>query len=304
MKASSSWLTLLGPRLLLYLLPLVLEITGFSSVDRGHSYPGSYKGVVGGNVSFHCPVDKTKNLDLLYFQKVGVNREQIFFNGYHSSKPLTPHPRTEMDHNNTIMHIYELTLSDSGEYECHYMYKDDMNDRRVNMVKIHLNVTALFSKPVITNNCNQANGIPLECDVKCEAHNGFPDKKIKWNELRNVSKEMWKILRNDEVPTRTELVNISSTASFNCSVGELKVSCSVDGITSDIISVCSSKASPDQSANPIIVIAAGVICGLVGIVIICVFKFKKRNTEAENTRANGHPEEVRVLNNLEATLGS
>ncbi|XP_047246744.1 CD276 antigen homolog [Girardinichthys multiradiatus] len=293
MKASRSWLTLLGPGLLLYLLPLVLKVTGLRSVDGGHSYPESYKGVVGGNVSFYCPVDKTKNLDFLYFQKVVVIGEQIFFNGYHS-KPLKPQPRTEMDQSNTIMHIYELTSSDSGEYECHYMYKDDQT---VNTVKIHLSVTALFSKPVITNNCNQANGIPLECEVKCEAHNGFPNKKIKWNELRNISKEMWNILRNNEVPTKTELVNISSTASFNCSVGELKVSCSVDGITSDIISVCYSKASPDQSANLIIVIAA-VVCVLVGIAILCVFKFKKRTTEAENTRSNGHPEEVRVLNNL------
>ncbi|MED6283405.1 hypothetical protein CHARACLAT_008372 [Characodon lateralis] len=297
MKASSSWLTLLGPRLLLYLLPLVLKITGLSSLDGGHSYPQSYKGVVGGNVSFYCPVDKTKNLHFLYFQKVVVNGKHIFFNGYHS-KPLQPQQRTKMDHNNTIMHIYELTLSDSGEYECYYMYQDDVNtlDQGVNTVKIHLNVTALFSKPVITNICNQANGIPLECEVKCEAYNGFPDKKIKWNELRNISKEMWNILMNDEVPTRTELVNISSTASFNCSVGELKVSCSVDGITSDIISVCSSKASPDQSANPIVI--AAVVCVLVGIAILCVFKFKKRTTEAENARPNGHPEEVRVLNNV------
>ncbi|KAM4590436.1 uncharacterized protein V3H82_004403 [Fundulus diaphanus] len=280
MKASMFWQTLLKPRLLCLLL-LVLKITGLSSVDTGRIDQTQYEGMVGGNVSFYCPVDETKKLTLLYFQKPNGSGLPIFLNGYHSTKPIdSTQKNTKMDQNKTIMYMFDLNLSDSGEYECYYMYA---NGGETRMVKMHLTVKALFSKPVLTKTCDERNGYPLDCHVKCESHNGLPKKQIKWNV--NISRAMWKDPRTDEVPSNAGLVNISSTAYFNCSVDTLTLSCSVDGFTSDNISVCSSKPPPDKPDKPdpsIIHVVAGVVCTLVvGLSLVLYITLRKRETSKD-----------------------
>lgn len=106
----------------------------------GHSPATVYHGVVGGNVTFYCPVAQKSPLQFLYFQKV-VAGEPIFCNGYHSSKRLpTPIPNTEMDQNYTMMHINGLNLSDSGDYYCYYMHKDAASGYPIK-IHMYLNVT-------------------------------------------------------------------------------------------------------------------------------------------------------------------
>ncbi|XP_023206587.1 uncharacterized protein LOC111611908 isoform X1 [Xiphophorus maculatus] len=303
--ASRIWQTLLEPRLLL-LLHLAVKIIGLRSADVGHSPATVYHGVVGGNVTFYCPVAQKSPLQFLYFQKV-VAGEPIFCNGYHSSKPLpTPLPNTEMDQNYTMMHINGLNLSDSGDYYCYYMHKDAASG---DPVKIHmyLNVTAFFSKPEITVKCKEESGIPSECNVTCHSHNGLSGKQMKWNVPGNINREMWKILFNDESPPREELVSISSTANFNCSVDEVKVSCSVDQFTSETVSVCSSKVPPDPSYKfSSTMIVATVICSLLAFGLFLFCWWKNRTTGTDKGPVEQHiVEEVIVLNNIrEEPMGS
>ncbi|XP_035984984.1 butyrophilin subfamily 1 member A1 [Fundulus heteroclitus] len=302
MKASMFWQTLLKPRLLCLLL-LVLKITGLSSVDTGRSDPIQYKGMVGGNVSFYCPVDKTKKLTLLYFQK--PSKPTVFLNGYYSTKPIkTTQNNTKLDLNKTIMYMFDLKLSDSGDYECYYMYANT-NMVKPARVEMHLTVTALFSKPVITKTCDERNGYPLDCHVKCESHNGLPKKQIKWNVPGNSSRDLLKEARTDEVPSNAGLVNISSTAYFNCSVDNLTVSCSVDGFTSDNISVCPSKPPPDKPGPSIVHVAAGVVCTLVVVLSLVLYiTLRKRETRpaVQPEAGNGHPDEVIAMNDSKAEI--
>ncbi|KAM4742419.1 uncharacterized protein FYW61_001259 isoform 2-T2 [Anableps anableps] len=124
---------------------------------------------------------------------------------------------------------------------------------------------------------------------------------MKWNVPGNISREMWKILKNIEEPSRKGLVNISSTAYFNCSGSKVMVSCSADGITSEIISLCSPKPLPVQPDNSsTIVIVAAVVCSLVVVIIFVLLYLRKRTTGSvvRNMAVNGQAEEVIVLNNI------
>lgn len=306
MKTSGFWQTPLRA-ILLHLLSLVSLIPCFSSANTGHFHSNTYNGKVGGNISFHCPADEKKQLRLLYFQKVG-KEDPIFLNGYHSTRSLTPVPNTEMDPSYRIMHMYDLQLSDSGKYECQYMYEDSSSPE---IVKMHLIVTAYFSTPVIKMDCNEGSGIPSECHVKCDSYNGLPrgtEKKMEWKVPENISSEIWKILKNEEQPSSKGLVNISSTAYFNCSGGKVMVSCSVNETTSDIIAVCSPNAPPDQPDNTAVVIAV-VVCSLVIVLLLIWFICKKTTGTYKGSRQspgeNGQPEEVIVLNNIpEQQMGS
>ncbi|XP_043974461.1 uncharacterized protein LOC122832107 isoform X2 [Gambusia affinis] len=286
--------TLIEPRLLL-LFHLAVTIIGLGSADAGHSHPTVYHGVVGGNVTFYCPVAQESPLQFLYFQKV-VNGDSIFCNGYHFSKPLKNQlPNTEMDQNHKRMHISRLNLSDSGQYQCFYRYIGAVSEDPVE-IQMYLNVTAFFSKPEITVKCKEESGIPSECNVTCRSHNGLPGKQMKWNVPGNNNGEMWKIVLNDESPPREELVSISSTANFNCSVDEVKVSCSVDRFTSETVSVCSSKVPPDPPYQfSIAVIVAIVICSFLAIGLILFWWWTNRTTGPVE---QNNVEEVIVLNNI------
>uniref|UniRef100_A0A3Q2EBV2 Uncharacterized LOC107091935 n=2 Tax=Cyprinodon variegatus TaxID=28743 RepID=A0A3Q2EBV2_CYPVA len=274
-------------------MTVVLKLSGVDSVPT-RSVPPETK-VVGENISIHCPVDESRKLEFLYFQKIVDKQDRIFYNGYHSSKPLEPMPNTKMDPKNTIMHMFGLKLSNSGTYECSYKYKHDKNP--VNKKLMHLNVTAFFTKPVITHRCGNENGIPLECDVQCDSYNGLPGKEISWDFKGNITKDRWKVSNRVRDPSSTELVNISSTATINCSGGEVFAFCFIDDSMSNV-SVCSPKAPPEAPPTmTIAVIAATVVCGLVGVLLlmICLI-LRRRNTCTETEAARNVIEESIHLN--------
>ncbi|XP_014842902.1 PREDICTED: butyrophilin subfamily 1 member A1-like isoform X1 [Poecilia mexicana] len=290
--ASKIWHILLEQRLLL-LLHLAVVITRLGSADAGNS-PIVYDGLVGGNVTIYCPVAEESQLEFLYFQKV-VDGKPVFLNGYHSKPLPTQLPNTEMDQNHTKMHIYRLKLSDSGEYQCFYRYKNAASGNLYE-VQLYLNVTALFSKPEISVRCREESGVPSDCNVTCHSHNGLSGKRMEWNVLGNDNRDMWRVLRNDESPSRDELVSISSTANFNCSVGEVKVSCSVDSLTSETVSACSSKFPPDPPYNfSSAVIAATVICSVFVFGPLLFWWLKNRTGTDKGSVEQNIVEEVIVL---------
>ncbi|XP_054883902.1 uncharacterized protein LOC129358786 [Poeciliopsis prolifica] len=286
--ASRIWHMLLKQSLLLHLAVMIIRLR---SADGGHSPPAMYVGEVGGNITFYCPVAKESALEFLYFQKV-VDGKAIFCNGYHFSKPLLNIlPNTEMDQTHKCMHIYNLNLSDSGEYKCYYRCQDAEGEDP-HEIQMYLNVTAYFSKPEMTVKCKEESGIPSECNVTCRSHNGLPGKRMKWNVPGNISMETWKILLNDESYSREELVSISSTANFNCVADEVKVSCSVDQFTSESVSVCSSKVPPNKFGFAVIGATVCLVLVLGLVLIRCLRNRTTGSVEPNNV------EEVVVLNNI------
>ncbi|XP_037534393.1 CD276 antigen-like [Nematolebias whitei] len=198
----------------------------------GSSPQIKYEGVVGGNVTFYCPVKHPEKLQFLYLQK-----GNDFVNGYYHTRDVpSPWSNTKMDHSNTAIRMYGLNLSHTGEYDCLYMYNDNTAEHM--SVKLHLSITATFSKPKITKRCKD-DDVPVGCYVTCTSHSGYPSQKITWQTEHGHS-QMWKELNNSEVlsnPT-TKMINVSSTGYMNCSSGEMMVTCSVGNISSVKISVC------------------------------------------------------------------
>ncbi|XP_013869520.1 uncharacterized protein LOC106521483 [Austrofundulus limnaeus] len=276
---TSSWLPRLIKSRLLCLLVLILKITAAAE----NHFHLKYEGMVGGNVTFYCPVDDTQELQFLYFQK-----GDIFVNGYYIGKSVEDTwPNTRLDLNQTTIHMYGLNLSHAGEYTCYIMYING----DPHTIKLHLLVTASFSKPLITQRCED-NG----CNVTCASHNGFPKQLITW-QMEPDSNEMWKTEVLTDPTTKT--LNVSSTGSINCSTGEVNVSCSVGSIISDVISVCAPTTSPSNNHQGIIAVTIPVI--LMGIVMIgtVICKCKKRMT-VKHVATNDHAPEVIPLSGVEA----
>uniref|UniRef100_A0A3P8WQV0 Ig-like domain-containing protein n=1 Tax=Cynoglossus semilaevis TaxID=244447 RepID=A0A3P8WQV0_CYNSE len=183
------------------LLYLIIPASGSSS--------GSLlQGEVGGNVTVHCPVDKKKTVELFYFQ-----HGDTYINGFHSTKhSQMPKPwnYTKVNRSEMTVHMSRLNLSHTGRYNCIISYTDGS----ISEEEIQLNVSANYSEPTVTTNCDEEN---LRCFVTCASHGGYPENQ-------NSS---------------TMLYSSSSTAVFNCSAGEwTNLSCSVGNVASKMVSIC------------------------------------------------------------------
>ncbi|TDH14971.1 hypothetical protein EPR50_G00026520 [Perca flavescens] len=162
---------------------------------------------------------------------------------------------TIMDHDKTTMHMYNLNVSHHGEYQCLFQYTDSSATQKQ---VIHLNLTANYSKPAPTVHCSDENH-RFSCLVTCASHDGYPVDKVTWNV---PGSQMWTVLNSSEMnDPKTMMVNISSTAYFNCSNGNTSISCSVGNVSSDVFSVCAPIENPPVPHCPMI----EAICAVVGI---------------------------------------
>uniref|UniRef100_A0A3Q3K9E5 Immunoglobulin domain-containing protein n=1 Tax=Monopterus albus TaxID=43700 RepID=A0A3Q3K9E5_MONAL len=235
-------------------------------------------GEVGGNVTFHCPFAKEKAIRFFYLQK--DTSPILFVNGYYgdndTGKQYTIErmklKNTELNLSDRTVYMDGLNISHSGVYECIISYNDKGNTESS---KIHLSVTARYSKPTVTMSCNGEN---LGCLVTCASHGGYPSTKMTWNVAENASNQIWNIVNNSEVPSPdTMMFSSSSTAYFNCSYRKPLnyLSCSVGEISSDMFSVCVSTESP-ETFSPIVIAAA--VCAVVAVItMVGLTVFCKKN---------------------------
>ncbi|CAJ1065632.1 uncharacterized protein LOC117825320 isoform X1 [Xyrichtys novacula] len=228
----------------------------------GATDPIQLKGEVGGEVAFRCPIKK-QQFTFLYLQK-GLS----VVNGVFAKEKLKP----ELIWNNTwldkdmIVHLHSVNVSHEGDYDCLVSYsKDTEPDKTV----IHLSVTANFSQPEVTVLHNNS----IQWVVTCSSYGGYPASKISWNASRM---EMLKVNNSEETDPVTKTYNSSSTAVFNCSMGEVTYTCSMGDMTSPLSVACTPGEPP---FNYSIVIAAAAVCAVLFIIAVaccCWLKFKKR----------------------------
>ncbi|XP_034404743.1 uncharacterized protein LOC117741669 [Cyclopterus lumpus] len=277
------------PRFSLQLL--VVTITWHSAAtERAASI--QLRGEVGGNVTFHCPVDKKRTLAMCYLQK-----GNIFVNGYYESKNLsnTSWENTRVDLDKMTILMSSLNVSHSGDYKCIIRYKGMRIEPDVHL---HLNVTANYSKPTLSVHCRDHNHL-FSCLVNCTSHGGYPGSEITWH-IPGSSK----VVNNSKmIDPDTTTFNISSIAYVNCSDGKLtSLSCSVGNISSEMVSVCTPKDPPDtQSPYVTVAICAVVVFFIIMVALLWRWSFKKgqRRAAAAVVRGeNGREEEVTVLNEI------
>lgn len=79
------------------------------------------RGEIGGNLTFRCPVDRSKDIEFFYFQ-----RKDTFINGFYTPNkiPVLPWSNTKLDDKDrTTVHMFNLNASHGGDYDCLIKYK-------------------------------------------------------------------------------------------------------------------------------------------------------------------------------------
>ncbi|XP_067450654.1 T-lymphocyte activation antigen CD86 [Thunnus thynnus] len=272
-------------------LTLVLAVIGFFSVTES-VVQTSLRGEVGQNVTFHCPPEKQRTINLFYLQ-----RDNEFVNGYHASKNVSKSwENTRLNKTGLAVQMFNLKVSHSGNYRCIIQYSNN----QVTPTDIHLSVTANYSKPNVTISCDKNHG--YSCLVICASQGGYPQRKMRWSGAvtGNTSSQMWKVLNSSEVPDpNTMLFNSSSTASFNCSYGEQKfLSCSVGNVTSELFKVCVPQKTDKKPGDHTMMVAAICAVAVVVIGLLLLLWTCRKQRQAGAAAGAVRPEEVIVLRGI------
>ncbi|XP_020796165.2 uncharacterized protein LOC110174404 [Boleophthalmus pectinirostris] len=249
---------------LLWMCKLILSYIIAAAADSEEKLSG----YVGGKVVFRCPLKPDVKYKFLYLQ-----RDSVFVNGYYESKNMSTHnpwPNTKLEKEKSLIYMSELNVSHAGQYTCYFETSEGLN----NVTHIELTITANYSKPSIQlHNCTKE-----QCLVQCSSHGGYPNKTIEWG------KSIVSILGNDHFEdNKTQLFNLSSMASFNCSTGKQQnISCSVDGVSS-VLSVCKQENIPVTVACIVVPILAVL---LLAFGIFAYKKFRSRARPYTETNQN------------------
>ncbi|XP_035536018.1 CD276 antigen [Morone saxatilis] len=251
-------------------------------------------GEVGGNVTIRCPFDKDRKISFFYFQK-----GHMFVNGYYGERKMDQKQvpkwnNTRLDRDNNTVYMYNLTVAHSGDYQCHIKYSES---DLINETKIHLSVTANYSKPEVKQYCSSKNQV-FGCLVTCASHGGYPDQEIVWNV---DGAQMWNVVNISKTKDpHTRMFSVYSSAYYNCSNGPLEaLSCSVGAITSEMFSICKPK-DPSEGGWPYITEVAAILAVVFLMVMLLVWwKCRKRQRGA----AAAAPGDVRERVALNATQG-
>ncbi|TKS81145.1 hypothetical protein D9C73_015249 [Collichthys lucidus] len=115
--------------------------------------------------------------------------------------------------------------------------------------------------------------------VTCSSYGGYPKNSMSWS--IPGSQKVWKeVDSNVTEDPNTMMMNIISTAYFNCSKGELQHNrCSVGEVTSDMFRVCTPLRTTETIDYYAIPIATSALV-VISIMALLLWKCKKRRTGA------------------------
>lgn len=104
--------------------------------------PTNITAVLGDTTTFRCHIQKLGSPVIrMYIQRVIKDSQEIFINGFDSSRKLDVHPeyqkRTKVNRTDLSMELTNVSISDEGLYKC-VVFSDTMDKE---MPKIHLKVT-------------------------------------------------------------------------------------------------------------------------------------------------------------------
>ncbi|XP_010777821.1 butyrophilin subfamily 3 member A3 [Notothenia coriiceps] len=276
------------PSSLFRLSQLYIIMTGAISVTGSAVLiQNQYRGVVGGNVTFYCPVDENRTLGLMYIQ-----RGNTYVNGYYirEKTSATVWSNTRIDTKKGTMHMSNLNVSHQGDYQCYTM--NSGNDLPLVRTDMHLSVTGNYSEPALTMDCCDESP-PLSCLLTCVAHGGYPQAEVKWNVSQTHTLKFMNNITRDNV---TKLVNTSSTARLNCSNGEMFISCSVGNLRSELLSICKPKYT-SYPPWPHVIIIAVLAAGFTVVMVVTLLWWKsKKCKKGEHEDINEDEEEGISLN--------
>ncbi|ROJ25438.1 T-lymphocyte activation antigen CD80 [Anabarilius grahami] len=195
--------------------------------------------VLGDTTTFRCHIQKQGiPVTRLYIQKVVKGSQEIFINGFDSSRILVVPPeyqkRTKVNKTDLSMEMTNVSVSDEGLYKC-VVFSGTVDTE---MPKIHLKVTANYSIPTVEKECSECNydegTAGKSCQLSCSSVGGYPQSAVSWTGL-NLS--LINVVHNEssEDPY-SKTWTINQTITYNCNQ-PTDVSCAVGGAVSPTVSI-------------------------------------------------------------------
>ncbi|ROJ25437.1 Butyrophilin subfamily 1 member A1 [Anabarilius grahami] len=253
--------------------------------------PTNITAVLGDTTTFRCHIQKQGiPVARLYIQRVIKDSQEIFINGFDSTRKLVVPPeyqkRTKVNKTDLSMELTNVSVSDEGLYKCVVFF----NTMDKEMPMIHLKVIAKYRVPTIEKECSKhGDGTAgKSCQLSCSSVGGYPQSAVKWAGL-NLS--LINVVHNEsseDLYSKTWTIN--QTITYNCDQ-PTNVSCAVEGAISPAVSICEKEPFSIKVITAIVVL----VCVLLIILAFVLMKFCCGGSpQGDGTRFSAIVEVVRL----------
>uniref|UniRef100_A0A8C1WQ40 Ig-like domain-containing protein n=1 Tax=Cyprinus carpio TaxID=7962 RepID=A0A8C1WQ40_CYPCA len=243
--------------------------------------------VLGHSVTFRCPSKHSTSVEGLYIQRVKNDKEEDFINGFYIGRVLNVLPeyrdRTKVNVTELSMEMRNISVSDEGLYKCVVFINN-----KAEISKILLKVTAEYSVPTITKDCNKPGdgGAGKSCQLSCSAVGGYPQSTVRWTGLNQSLTNV--IYNRSSADNESKTWTINQTIVHNCNQ-PTNISCAVGGSVSHTITICETESFPFVVIVAIAVVLVFVLLLVFVVVMKCCFRGPQRGTQ-EHTHTYTHTE--------------
>ncbi|XP_036392591.1 T-lymphocyte activation antigen CD86 [Megalops cyprinoides] len=244
------------------------------------------KAQVGGYVRLPCYHNASMPIIFMYIQKT---TPEVFINGYHFEKAIVPHlkyvNRTAVDHRTGWMDLWDVSVTDEGEYQCIFMEKT----KESKTLTFQLTVTANYSEPVMTVTPEDRDDYG-GCLITCSSSGGYPNRSLEWTLQPEVAAAQWMVLNRSSVQDPvTMLYNVSWTMHINSSQS-LSVSCSVGGAVTQLQEICNNNRPPESDHPDMTVVVASLVMAILLIIgFIFIIRMHKSSPAADSPVRRDEP---------------
>ncbi|XP_039600108.1 T-lymphocyte activation antigen CD80 [Polypterus senegalus] len=247
-------------------------------------------GIYGKNIDFPCHSSKfsLEKVNRVYFQKKVIDGTPEFLNGYIkkenkiNTEDLQPFVsekyknRTYMDIQNNVITLKNVTIEDTGDYECYLLNSSKQNEDKINF---HLSIIANLTRPEIS--VNKDNPFSCNATFTCSASGIYPKPELRWHFTPNISSIEWMVIdSNSSIDPQNGLYYVSSTIVI-LSNRSINISCSIHDDVSLETELCR-KHSPER-ADIMWIIASAIIIALVILILFIIFVKKKNMLASAST---------------------
>uniref|UniRef100_A0A8C1WT95 Ig-like domain-containing protein n=1 Tax=Cyprinus carpio TaxID=7962 RepID=A0A8C1WT95_CYPCA len=271
------------------LLALVVTLLLFTATsgDGDGDAVENITAVLGHSVTFRCPSKHSTSVEGLYIQRVKNDKEEDFINGFYIGRVLNVLPeyrdRTKVNVTELSMEMRNISVSDEGLYKCVVFINN-----KAEISKILLKVTAEYSVPTITKDCNKPGdgGAGKSCQLSCSAVGGYPQSTVRWTGLNQSLTNV--IYNRSSADNESKTWTINQTIVHNCNQ-PTNISCAVGGSVSHTITICETESFPFVVIVAIAVVLVFVLLLVFVVVMKCCFRGPQRGTQ-EHTHTYTHTE--------------
>ncbi|XP_051717848.1 T-lymphocyte activation antigen CD80 isoform X2 [Ctenopharyngodon idella] len=266
-----------------YSLALVMTLVLVTATDDDSGPPTNITAVLGDTTTFRCHIQKHGiPVTRLYIQRVLKDSQEIFINGFDSTRKLDASPeyqnRTKVNKTDLSMEMTNVSVSDEGLYKCVVFFSTVLKE----MPKIYLKVTANYSIPTMEKKCSKHGdgAAGKSCQLSCSSVGGYPQSAVKWAGL-NLS--LINVIHNESSENPySKTWTINQTIMYNCDQ-PTNVSCAVEGAVSPAFSICEKEPFSIKVMIAIVVVLVFVL--LLILVLVLMNHYYRQQTSSSGGRA-------------------